>query len=224
MDVVGADPPPIVRLVLATGFELAAQDAMALYESESIDPKPIMAPGERSLYHLLRGAILSANGYTWLAHEETERSAEALGEDPAAAGPVWLGTVRVAVACSYLAQRDFDRADREAALAAETWPANPLAEALPGERLAARGDYGGAAAAYEAAAAHSPEWLAKKLSARAKDLRQKQASTPPLFADADFLADVLSSVAANSAEKAPRQLSRFVAAARWLASKVAGSK
>ena len=223
METMGSDQPPVVRLIFTLGFMVGAKDVLALYEIESIDPQLIRTSGERSLYHLLRSALLSRIGLTKLSVEEAERSAAALDEDPAASGREWRGAARAILACACLSQRDLARSDAEIARATQIWPENPLMVVLPGERLAAEGQYERAAALLEAAAsATKAEWLAKKLSARAKELREKKGAAPPLFADSDFLCDVLSScIAANASAPAPKQLSRLVAGARWLAQKIA---
>ncbi len=223
MERMGADPPPVARLIFSLGFMLAGQDRLALYEAASIDARPIAKGGERSLCGLLRGVALSKNGYPSLALEETEKSVAAAREDEAASGAAWGGAVRVILAHRYLASGEKLKAAGLRSEAVALRADQPLDAFWAGEGLAASGKYDEAAAALEQQAAGAKDaWLAKKLAARARELRNRKAAAAPLFDDADFLCDVLAfCVADRSAEKSPQQLKRFVAAARWLEQQLA---
>ena len=222
MDAQAASPSPGVTGLLALGFLLARQDRMALYEIESIDPKLVVAPVDRTAYHFLRGVTYSMNGLPRLGVEQVQASAVAAGEDPNAVGPEWLGTIHLFLAAECLSRRELREADIQLARSMQVWPDNPLCVFLIGERLAADGQYEKAAESLESrAAGTSEEWLARRLAARARQVRDNKAEAKPLFSDTGFLCDVMVHCVGEKAEqKAPKQLKGAIATARSLAQRI----
>jgi len=102
------------------------------------------------------------------------------------------------------------------------WPDNPVCVFLTGERLAADGRYEKAAESLEKQAAGTQyEWLARRLTARARQVRDNKGEAAPLFTDTGFLCDVMiHCVGEKAQQKAPRQLKGAIAAARSLTQRV----
>jgi hypothetical protein len=158
------------------------------------------------------------NGFPRLAVEQGELAAAAGGEDPKSMGPEWLGMIHFVLAYEHGRQGEWAKADHELVHLMQVWPDNPLAVFLTGEKLAADGQYEQAADSLEKAAAGTQgEWLAKKLAARAREVRDHKGDAKPLFTDTRFLCDVLVfCVAEKAKEKAPQRLKGFVASAQRL--------
>jgi len=218
MNALSSNPPAKLNVVLFIGSLLLSQNRLALYEMETVDPQLLVTPEEKSLFHLLRGVALSMNGFPKLGVEQGELAAAVGGQDPKSFGPEWLSLVHLVLASEYLCQNEGRKADLEVVRAMQVWPDNPLAVFLTGEKLAADGQYEQAAESLEKAATGTQyEWLAKKLSARAREVRDRKGDAKPLFTDIGFLCDVMVYCVAETAEeKAPRQLKGVVAAARSL--------
>ena len=222
MDAIVAKPPPELAGLLAMGFLLAGQNRMALYEIEAVDPKLALTPVKKTAYHLLRGVTCSMNGLPRLGTEQVEASAAAAGQDPNSFGPECLGTIHLYLVYDALSRRDFIAADMQLSRAMRVWPDNPVCVFLTGERLAADGRYEKAAESLEKQAAGTEyEWLARRLTARARQVRDQKGDAAPLFTDTGFLCDVMiHCVGEKAQQKAPRQLKGAIAAARSLTQRV----
>ena len=222
MDTIVAKPPPELAGLLAMGFLLAGQNRMALYEIEAVDPKLAITPVKKTAYHLLRGVTFSMNGLPRLGAEQVEASAAAAGQDPNSVGPQWLGTIHLYLVYEAISRRDFVAADMQLSRAMRAWPDNPVCVFLTGERLAADGRYEKAAESLEKQAAGTEyEWLARRLTARARQVRDQKGDAVPLFSDTGFLCDVMiHCVGEKAQQKAPRQLKGVIAAARSLTQRI----
>jgi hypothetical protein len=222
MDALAANPSPQLAGLLAMGFLLAGQNRMALYEIEAVDPKLAITPVNKTAYHLLRGVTFSMNGLPRLGTEQVEASAAAAGQNPNSVGPQWLGTIHLYLAVDAISRRDFRAADMQLSRAMRAWPDNPVCVFLTGERLAADGRYEQAAESLEKQAAGTQyEWLARRLTARARQVRDNKGDAAPLFSDTGFMCDVMiHCVGEKAQQKAPRQLKGAIAAARSLTQRI----
>lgn len=222
MDAIGSKPPQIFSALFALAFLLAGRNQLALYEIEMVGPEAAKTPDEKSAYHVLRGVTLSMNGLPNLGAEQMEKGVAAGNQDAKKVGPQWLAAVHMLLAWNYISQRELKKADLEIVRATQAWPDNPVAVFLTGERLAADGQYEEAADSLEKATKGTKhEWLAKKLSARAREVRDKKGAAEPLFFDTGFMCNVMAvCVAEGTEEKAPKQLKGVVRAARWLSNKL----
>jgi len=222
MDALAAKPPPELAGLLAIGFLLAGQNRMALYEIEAVDPKLAVTPVDKTAYHMLRGVTCSMNGLPRLGAEQIEVSAAAAGQDPNSIGPQWLGTIHLYLVYEALSRRDFREADMQLSRSMRAWPDNPVCVFLTGERLAADGRYEQAAESLEKEAAGTEyEWLARRLTARARQVRDRKGDAAPLFTDTGFLCDVMvHCVGEKAQQKAPKQLQGAIAAARSLTQRI----
>jgi hypothetical protein len=104
--------------------------------------------------------------------------------------------------------------------ARKAWPDNPVAVFLTGERLGATGEREKAARSLESAVAGTDqEWLARRVAARARELREGTGPAEPLLYDPAFLRDLaLWHIARAARTSAPaRRLEELVGASRRFA-------
>jgi TfoX/Sxy family transcriptional regulator of competence genes len=198
----GTNPPPKLGLFLAGTFALNGFTDLALSEIESADLSRLSATNTRCWYHLERGALYALNGWDRTAARELDQAMQLSPN-----GWNGLGTTQaVAVFHFWLAdhaiqRKHFLQADHEIALAAKAWPGNPLTPFLDGERLTVVCDWAKAAEALEAqAAASKDEWLARHLSQRAHEIREREGNVTPLFSDPAFIVQVVLHAAGESAQ------------------------
>ncbi len=186
------NPPPKLSLFLATAFALSGFTDFSLCEIESVHPAVLVTTNSRSLYHLERGALYALQGWDRTAARELDQAMQLSPNG-------WNGvgtTQALAIFHLWLADHAFQRkhypqADLEIAAAARAWPHNPLTPFLLGERLAAGGEWVKAAESLEAqAAATKDQWLAGRLTLRARQIRDAQGKTAPLFSDPAFILEI----------------------------------
>ncbi|MCE5277032.1 MAG: hypothetical protein LLG03_03260 [Planctomycetaceae bacterium] len=213
MNAMADTPPPMTGVVLAVGHLSSGSMNAALYEVEMLNPNPT-SPQLKCGYHLLRGVALSANGMPILGAQEVEHCAATGDANPAMTGPQLLSTIHLILAYDHCTKRDLRSADLEVVRAMRAWPDNPISVFLTGERLAADGKYEQAAESLEKSASGAEhEWLAQKLAARARHVRDKKGDAEPLFSDTGFLTAVLVEYGGEAAkDKAPAGLRGFITA------------
>ena len=201
----GTNPPPKLGLLLAATFALNGFTDLALSEIESADLSHLRATNSRCVYHLERGALYALNGWDRTAARELEQARQLSPNGWSGVGT----TQAVAVFHFWLAdhaiqRKHFLQADAEIAEAAKAWPGNPLTPFLDGERLTVSGEWAKAAEVLEAqAAASKDEWLARHLSQRAREIRQREGNVTPLFASPAFILEIVLHRAGESALDSP---------------------
>lgn len=185
--------PPAWSLFLAGACLVTARDGLGLIEIEGLDPAALADPDHVFLYHLLRGLLLRLNGQPESANEALAKLAA--GPVPAAAaayGVEWQGSLHVVLAVLAIQSGDYERADLEIARSLKAWPNNPVAVYVTGERLAANGQREAAADSLEKLmAGHAQEWIAKRIAARAREMRDGTGPAQPLLHDPGLLRDIL---------------------------------
>lgn len=184
--------PAGMSTFLALALVLTRQDGLALVEIESVDPATIKDPEHLVGYHLLRGIILRLHGLPETAGD----SFRATGGGPnnqlvlLHSNEIQAG-VHLAIAATEIHDKNWEAADIEIVRAMKAWPNNPVAVFMTGERLGAMGEREKAAQSLEASLAGSEgEWLAKRIAARARELREGQGPAEPLLFDGAILRDV----------------------------------
>lgn len=209
--------PPGMSTFLAGALMLSRQDGLALVEIESVDQ--IQDPAQLVVHHLVRGFILRLNGMP----ESAADAFLAAGAGPVGStGQELQAGIHLAVATSKLLEEDYEGADVEIVRAMKVWPNNPVAVFLTGERLGMTGEREAAAKSLESSLAGTDEeWMAKRIAARARELRDDKGPWEPLFYDPAFLRDVgLWLIARAAKTSAPaRNLQRMIDAARGFASR-----
>jgi len=215
-----ADAPPTrMSAFLAAALMLSRQDGLALVEIESVDPRSIQDPTDLIVHHLVRGFILRLNGMP----ESAADAFLAAGASPAGNyGPELQAGIHLAIATSKLLEEDYQGADVEIVRAMKVWPNNPVAVFLTGERLGMMGEREAAAKSLEASLAGTDEeWMAKRIAARARELRDDKGPWEPLFYDPAFLRDVALWLIARAAKTSPpaRSLQKMIDAARGFGSR-----
>lgn len=213
-------PPPGVAMALALGFAVGGMKDFALCELETLDAAQLTGTNARSLYHLERCALFALNGWDRSAARELD---QALQLSPNGWGGVG-STQAVALCSSWLAgqalqKKDFRRADLEIARALKTWPGSPLTPFLATEQQAALGEWAPAADALERQAKLTQnEWLAGRLTRRARQLRQTKGSAPTLLCEPAFMLEAVLHALSESAgdTAALKKLEQLTAAARAL--------
>lgn len=217
METFAGAPPADLGITLAVGFCVIGKTGLALIEAEAVDPTTEKDPVKRLPLHLVRAFARNGNGYRRLAILEVEEGMAAArvptGEDaPVVAGVTVTGAevvggMHLLLGAFYLHEKDLAAADREAALALQAWPENPVGEFITGERLLASGEREKAAACVESAArgqGKDAEWLAADLAARARAIRDGEASADDgLLGDPTFLAKVGLVALWRAAERSP---------------------
>lgn len=201
MDARAKNPPENLAWFLAAGFLLSARMDLALYESESLDPAKAPALGfgtpkeDRLAVIAVRALAYRANGFTHLAIREFTGAAAVLEdkEPGAELGSEARAALHFFSALGFLYEKQLKRADREIMEAVRADPNGPLAVFLTGERLAAEGEYEKAAESLDAGARSGgggDGWLAKRLSERAREIRDRKGGAEPLICDAGFVSEV----------------------------------
>jgi hypothetical protein len=210
--------PPAMSIFLASALMLSRQDGLALVEIESLDAASIQDPGQLVTRHIVRGIILRLNGMP----ESASDAFVAAGAAPGSFGPELEAGMHLIVAASKIMDEDLEAADLEIVRAMKVWPNNPVAVFLTGERLGALGEREAAAKSLEASLAGTDqEWLAKRLAARTRELRDGQGPAQPLIMDPGFLRDVALWQVWQAARTSPaaRKLQKMVESARGFASR-----
>ena len=194
-----ADPMPAEQAqFLALALLLAGQKDLALYEIELIDESAVPA-GEPQLYfHLLNGIIYSIHDWQHLAVLEIDK----IPEDDRGDSSELLAGVHLTIAYFHLRSEEYEAADPELVRSMQIWPNNPFSVFLTGERLAASGEYEQAAKSLEDLAKNSDEkWFAKRIAARARELRDSPEEGQSLLYDKAFMTEVVLKYVWMSAEK-----------------------
>jgi len=193
LDALAKEPTPKLAMLAALAYLLTGQEALALYEIESVEAgsgrlyeSPDVVIGLRTL----RGVILSSNDFPKLAVEELESAADGADAESKLLGPELLGSVHLLLAARQMHSGDLKGADENISRSLRVWPNNEVAVFLTGERLAADGKSAEAAESLEKLAAGTKgEALAAKIAARARAIRDGENGT--LIADRQLLRELL---------------------------------
>lgn len=185
--------PTDMRLLLSVLMMVSTEFDLAFYELESIPAASLKTAGLHATHRLLLGCSYLSQGYGQLGMNELEE-ADKLSADPKLkmdpAGKCFLHLV---VGCYFMHEKRWADADRCLAAASLAWPDNPLIVYLTGERQIAAHEYAAAEKSFAKASQGSDfEWLAEKVQARAKRLRDNPASLEPVVFDFNFLAEIAS--------------------------------
>jgi hypothetical protein len=212
MNARAAEPPAEVGFFLAVGFMLCGQAELSLYEIEALDPaNPPELPGtppgmDGAFFYLIRSSARRSCGWRHLAVRDLAAALK-LGE-PGKAGdgldPQFRAVLHFTTALCLLQEKDLKGADLEIVEALRADPKSRLAVFLTGERLAADGEHEKAAESLESLAAGNPgaeDWLLKRVSARARELRDKRGAAEPLVCDSRFIGEVALHYAGEAARK-----------------------
>lgn len=208
-----ANPPTTFPLLLAAGYSTAMFSDLALYEIDLVDPAKLaggpahlFADGnERQTYYLLRGIIFMTHRWDILAGREFE--AAVMPELPGS-GNYLAGFAHLLQAYIAITERDYLKADQEVASLVQIWPDCPVTVFITGEKLAANGEYVRAAESLEqAATGKKGEWLARRLSERARQIRDQQGAAEPLLFDSGFIVEIFAHSVAEAAKDSPQMQS-----------------
>ena len=213
-----AHPPPSIAYSLAVAFSIIGKGDLAVIEVENACTG---ADSAQPPCRFVRCFVYSLHSWGRLAGEEARLLADPqFGND---LGPQLASGAHVLFAVLLMKDKNYPAADRELVAAARLWPDNPITEYLTGERLAADGRTSEAAASLEKTAKGSGnEWLATKVAARAKAIRDGRNSDQALFYDPAFMTEVLLHFGAQAAKQSPAAKAVFekLAAAREVAEHV----
>jgi hypothetical protein len=188
----GSNPPVEFRLLLAYGFACAGPADFALFELETIDPKSIEKLEWRLAHQTGKGVFYSLQGWNRLAATEFEEVAKVAGQtNEGFDGQAMAALVHGLAAYQALERKDLVAVDAEIAASLRAWPNNPISVYLTGERLAANGEWEKAAESFEASVAGTKdEWLAQRLAARARALRDGKGTAKHLVLDAPLIIEI----------------------------------
>ena len=194
--------PTDIRLILAF-FELASMEFdAAFFELEAIPEASLKTAELRAFHRLLLGVSYLSQGFGQLGMDELEQ-AEKLATDPEVRlDPVSKCFIHCLVACYFLRERRWSDADRCLAAANRAWPDNPLITYLTGEQQIATNQYAAAEKSFAKASQGSGfEWVAEKVTARAKRLRDSPASLEPVVFDFNFMAELATKYIEDEAQR-----------------------
>mgnify|MGYP001065722657 CR=1 FL=1 len=188
MDAFATKPPRETAIFLTAIFFFSGRSSLALYEIEAFDRSQLANAEERALFHVARAFVYRSNGFGLLAIREIETAAGAGGRYD----PQTQAGLHLASGLLFLWQKDYRSADRELGRALKADPNNPLAVYLTGERLLASGEWEKAAECLEAeAGAGEGGWLAKRVAARARQIRDAKGGAQPLIFDKKFVSALI---------------------------------
>ncbi len=186
------NPPVEFRAFLGLAFVLADSSDFALAEFESVNAAGLRSTNSLRLYHASRALLYAIHGWNRLATREVaafSQYADASGEP--LNGKQILALLHGLLGYSALVKGEFEKMDAEISRSLQAWPDNPLVVYLTGERMAANGEWAKAASSLEAQAAGTEdEWIARRLSQRARDLRDGKGSAKALATDGQFFAEL----------------------------------
>jgi hypothetical protein len=194
--------PTDIRLILAF-LELTSMEFdAAFFELEAIPEASLKTEELRAFHRLLLGASYLSQGYGQLGMAELEE-AEKISNDPKLKlDPAGKCLIHCLVACYFLHERRWSDADRCLAAANRAWPDNPLITYLTGERQIATNQYVAAEESFAKASQGSAfEWVAEKVTARAKRLRDSPANLEPVVFDFNFMAEIVTKSIEDEARK-----------------------
>jgi hypothetical protein len=187
----GSSPPAVLGDYLAVGFLVSANDDLALAEVESVDPTKLPDANSRILHHILKGVTYRMHNLPRLARREFE-GAVAAGSVENPMPEEYEGLLHGYLCYEYISQKEYAKADVEAARAMRAWPNNPLAVFITGERLLADGKREQAAESLEAAVKGTKyEWLAGPAAERVREIRETRGPVKPLVGDPKLLAKLM---------------------------------
>ncbi len=185
---------------LALTHLISGQPKFALYEIEMVDPQNQKTHDEQLYFHLLKGTVYSMNDWQHLAVLEVEN----ISTDGEESSEELMASVHLMLAYLFLRGNDLERADRETVRAMQIWPNNPVSVFLTGERLAASGEHEKAADSLEKHAKTSRQkWFAKRVSQRARALRDTPGKGQTLIHDSAFMREVVLNYFLVAAEESP---------------------
>ncbi|WP_395742387.1 hypothetical protein [Prosthecobacter sp.] len=198
-----AESPPVdLRVLMVLLMSLGMDFNSAFYEIEAIPEGAIKTAELQATYHVLRGVAYLGQGYGQLAFTEFEVADRLSSSPEVQLDPMKKCGVHLLLACYFLKEQRWSDADRCLASASRAWPDNPVVIYLTGEREIAGKDYAAADESFAKALKGTDyEWLAEKIAARVKRLRDNPASLEPFLLDHRMMADLAWSFIKNQSEK-----------------------
>lgn len=220
------EPPPGLGMFLSAAFALNGFTDFALSELDAVDPSRLSATNARALYHFERAALFAVNGWNKTAAREFEQTFQL-------APQVWIGVGSThALALSHmwragaaLQRKELRQAQQEIAAAVKAWPNSAVEAFMTGEELAVNGEWAKAADALETRAANThEEWLVRRLTQRARKLRNSKGAAPSSFSDPAFVMELaLHAFGETAVDSGPaRWFQQFLADAKSFGQRVAG--
>lgn len=192
--------PTDIRLFMAFLMLASMEFDAAFFELESIPEASLKTEELRAFHRLLLGFSHLSLGYSQLAMNELEQ-ADKLSTD-LKLDPAGKCGLHLLVSCYFLHEKRWSDADRCLAAANRAWPNNPAIIYLTGERQIATNQYAAAEQSFaKATQGLGFEWLAEKVEARAKRLRDSPASLEPVVFDFNFMAEIVSKCIEDEAQK-----------------------
>jgi len=201
MRTLSTSPPPTFHLYLAVGFCLLAQPGLALYEIEMLDPAALTDSKERLGQRIVHVVVCHQNGYPRIAVRELESLAaeEGMAKE---SGPELEAGMYFLLAWLSIQDGKYAEAETQIVHASQLYPNNPIAVFLTGERLAANGEYEKAAESLESMAVDpEDQWLAARVTKRARELRDRKEQAEPLLCNATFACELTRFFIAKAARK-----------------------
>ena len=216
-------PPAALHELLAASMLMTGSFDLALFEIASIDESKIETKRQRIEFHGLRAMVYFAQGFGHLAMQDME---VAMGKtDGIDLDPQTMAGMHIVGAMIYLYHKEYIQADRSLAAANRTWPNNPIAVYLTGERLAANGEYEKAVESLENAAQGTDhQWLADKITERVKHLRDNPNQLDPIAFDPTFVREVAWAYVKSAATKSKPMdhIKKWLTAAKDFGGKMMG--
>ena len=198
-----AESPPLdMRLLMVFLMSLGMDFNSAFYEIEAIPEAGLKTAELRAWYHVLRGVAYLGQGYGQLAFAEIEQADSLASSPELQLDPMKKCGLNLLMACYFLKEQRWSDADRCLASASRAWPDNPVVIYLTGERQIAGKNYAAADESFAKALKGTDyEWLAERIAARVKRLRDNPASLEPFLLDYRLMADLSWSFIKNKSEK-----------------------
>ena len=195
-------PPTDLRLLMAFLMLVGMDFDSAFYEIEAIPVAQLKTLEERAFHLLIRGGSYLGQGYGQLAIAEFEL-ADSLSDNPdLKLDPARKCGLHLFMSLYFLREKRWSDADRSLASANRAWPDNPVVVYLTGERQIASNDYAAADESFAKALRGTDyEWLAERISARVKRLRDNPASLEPVLFDYHLMADLTWSFIKNKSKE-----------------------
>lgn len=195
-------PPLELRCMLVVMMMLSMDFDSAFYEVEAIPEALCKTSEQQVLYRLLRGAAYLGQGYGELAMIELETADKLSADLKLDMDPAGECAIHGMLALWFMHEKRWADADRCLASANRAWPDNPVVVYLTGERQIAANNYAAADESFaKALQGTGYEWLAERVSARVKRLRESPASLEPVLLDYRLMADLAWAFVKNESKK-----------------------
>lgn len=194
--------PADLRLLLSFLMMASTEFDLAFFELESIPAASLKTAELRAIHRLLLGCSYLSQGYVELGMHEMEEADKLSTDSQLKLDSSGKCCLHLVVGCYFMREKRWADADRCLAAASRAWPDNPLIVYLTGERQIAAHEYAAAEGSFAKVAQGSGfEWLAKKVQARAKRLRDNPASLEPVVFDFNFIAEIVSNSIEDKAQQ-----------------------